>query len=684
MTDNVLYTKDAVALSAIDNRFTGSTYCVAGNFKQCAAIAMYGTSSLYVADYAGNRVVKIADYTGPATSAVITVLAGGGVCQAGNSGDDGVGSSALLNEPRGVAVDSVGRVYVSDSVNNRIRRVYLVSGVNKIYHFAGNAAGTGGTGGDGGPATAAYFNQPKRISIDAADNLYVADYGNHLIRKISIATGIVTNIAGAAGVAFSGLDGGPVSLTMLNNPWAVTPDVSGNLFITDGDSSVVRRIRNYVAAGSVDPFPYATGAFLTTYAGRWSKSSVNAAFGGSLYDGSPATDSGLQNPRGVVLNARGDLFIADALDHLIRKVDVHTGIITSIVGTGVAGNGGDVLMLGTACAINTPPYLAIDRSGNIYITDNKNNKIRVWYASTALVKTYAGTGTAGSTGDGGPATSALLNNPYGVALDSSQNLFIADYNNFCVRRVAFATGIITTVAGTNGAAGTTGDGGYATSAKLLSAVYVAFDSSSNLYIADNLNHKIRMVSNFVFGANNVIRTLAGTGVAGFTGDGGLPASALLNGPRAVAIDADDNIFIADTGNNRIRRINRLSGLMGLVAGSSLGYDGDGYYKRATLAKLNFPASMAIDATGGIYIGDYNNHVVRYLSGALTDPDPTSQPTSEPTNQPSSQPTIEPSRQPSSQVRLSCLTPPLSTPRPTPLYSIYAFPYPSHSTRYASP
>jgi sugar lactone lactonase YvrE len=380
-----------------------------------------------------------------------------------------------------------------------------------------------------------------------------------------------------------------------------------------------------------------------------------------------------------VLNVRGDLYIADSLDHRIRRVDGFTGLITTVVGTGSAANGADVLMPGTACAINNPTNLAIDRSGNVYITDNLNHKIRVWYASTALVKTYAGTGTAGLTGEGGQATSALLNNPFGLTFDSSQNLYVADCNNFAVKRIASATGIITTVVGTNGVAGSLGDGGVATSAKLVAPVGVTFDSSGSMYIADLTNNKIRVVANFVFGGtNNIIRTFAGTGVAGLTGDGGLPTSAQFNGLRDVAVDADGNVFTVDA--HRVRQVNKLTGLIGLVAGSTMGYDGDGYYRKASLAKLNTPLALTIDPSGGLYISDTSNHVVRHLAqpDASAPGDPSSLPSSLPTQGPSTQPTSQPSQQvlayvssPATTRQKQCAQ--LLTYLPTPFF--YPTPYP---------
>jgi streptogramin lyase len=248
------------------------------------------------------------------------------------------------------------------------------------------------------------------------------------------------------------------------------------------------------------------------------------------------------------VDASGDLFIADSGNNVIGEVIQATGIIITVAGNGTAGYSGDG---GAAAAaqLNSPHGVAVDSSGNLFIADTGNNVIREVVQATGNIITVAGTGAAGYSGDGGPASSADLNAPFGVAVDSSGNIFIADTGNNAVREVVQATGYIITVAGT-GSAGYSGDGATATSAQLNGPVSVAVDSSGNLFIADAGNNVVREVVE----ATGYIVTVAGTGTAGYSGDGGLASSAQLNGPDGVTVDANGDLFIGDTGNNCIRKV----------------------------------------------------------------------------------------------------------------------------------
>ena len=222
--------------------------------------------------------------------------------------------------------------------------------------------------------------------------------------------------------------------------------------------------------------------------------------------------------------------------------------ITTYAGNGIAGYAGDGGPA-TSAQLKPPEDVDVDSSGNIYIADTQNQRIRKVDAATGIIQTVAGTGSAGYNGDGGPATSAQLKAPSGVAIDSSGNIYIADTQNFRIRKVDAATGIIQTVAGT-GVAGYSGDGGPATSAQIKNPAVVAVDASGNIYIADTLNHRIRKVD----AATGIIQTVAGTGVAGYSGDGGPATSAQIKNPAVVAVDASGNIYIGDTDNHRIRKV----------------------------------------------------------------------------------------------------------------------------------
>jgi sugar lactone lactonase YvrE len=323
---------------------------------------------------------------------------------------------------------------------------------------------------------------------------------------------------------------------------------------------------------------------------------------GSAGDGGPATAAQLNGPAGVVV-ASGSLYIADFTGNRVRRVDLATGTITTFAGTGVAGSGGDGGPA-TSAQLNSPRGLAVD-SGNLYIADSVNNRVRKVDLATGTITTFAGTGVAGFSGDGGPATAAQLNGPAGVVV-ASGSLYIADFTGNRVRRVDLATGTITTFAGT-GVAGFSGDGGPAAAAQLNTPRFLAV-ASGNLYITDSGNHRVRKVDL----ATGIITTFAGTGVAAFGGDGGPATAAQLNVPLGVAADAG-NLYIADVLNNRIRRIDLATGTITTCAGSAAGgFAGDG--GPATAAELKVPYGVAVDPGNQyLYIADTGNNRVRRVN-----------------------------------------------------------------------
>ena len=308
-------------------------------------------------------------------------------------------------------------------------------------------------------------------------------------------------------------------------------------------------------------------------------------------DGGPATSARLRKARGAATDASCNLFIADTDNHVIRKVDSATGIISTAAGTGSSGYWGDGLPA-TMARLNKPRGVAVAPSGNLYIADTDNNVIRRVLAATGIIETYAGTGSAGYWGDGWFANLAELNRPYDVFVDAT-SIYIADTDNHCIRKVVAATYRIYTVAGT-GSAGYSGNGGAATSARLNKPRGVFADPSGNLYIADTDNNVIRRV----LAATGVITTVAGTGSSGYTGDGGPATSANLNKPRDVYLDLAGNLYIADTENNRIRRVDAATGIIQTVAGTGSGGDsGDG--GPATSAKLDKPRGLCINAPASL-------------------------------------------------------------------------------------
>ena len=329
---------------------------------------------------------------------------------------------------------------------------------------------------------------------------------------------------------------------------------------------------------------------------------------GSTGDDGAATSAKLSFPSGVAVDLEGNLYIADQSTHTIRKVTKSTGIISTVAGQidqqGSTGDTGPA----TGAKLFSPSDVAVDSDGNIYISDNRNEVIRKVTKSTGNIDTVAGQiGLQGSSGDGGAATSAELNNPFGLAVDSEGNIFIADKRGFAIRKVTKSTSNIDTVAGILGQAGSTGDGNAATSAKLNEPNGVAVDSSGNIYIADTNNHVIRKVTK----STGIITTVAGTiGQPGSTGDDGPATSAKIDTPFGVAVDAVGNIFIPDFNNHAVRKVTESNGIISTVAGTIgvPGLTGDG--GAATSATLTNPQRVAVDFLGNLFIADLNNQAIR--------------------------------------------------------------------------
>jgi len=324
-------------------------------------------------------------------------------------------------------------------------------------------------------------------------------------------------------------------------------------------------------------------------------------------DGGLATGASLDAPEGLAFDSAGNLYIVDAFASNVRKVDTN-GIITTVAGgqgqSGFAGDGGPA----TSALLTNPSGIAIDRSGNIYIADRANNRIRMVSASTGIITTIAGSSHTGFTGDGGPAAQATLTLPTSLAIDSVGNLYIADQNDWVVRRIS-TSGIITTVAGT-GQPGTGGDNGPATKAQLSGPEGIAVDASGNLYIVDTGNQRIRYVN-----SAGIITTIAGSGPAGFSGDGGPAISAQFSSPMGVAVDASGAVYVADLDNNRIRRFT-IGGAVNTFAGTTISI-GDG--GPSIQARLNAPWSIAVDSANNLYIADRADNRVRKVtpSGTIT-------------------------------------------------------------------
>jgi len=326
---------------------------------------------------------------------------------------------------------------------------------------------------------------------------------------------------------------------------------------------------------------------------------------GNSGDGGSALSATLSAPGGVTVAPNGDIYIADVNNHSIRKVAAATGVITTFAGNGSSGFSGDGGPA-TAAGLKNPQDIYATGT-DLYIADAGHNRIRKVSFATGIITTVAGSGPAGSTGDGGAATSARIDTPEGVAVTSGGDIYIADKGNNKIRKVNALTGIITTYAGT-GTAGYSGDGGLALLARLTGPYGLDLASNGDLYIADTGNSVVRRVS----ALTGIITTYAGTGTAGFTGDGGAATSARLNLPQSIRLDASGNIYIADTANNRIRYVTA-AGVISTIAGTgTAGSSGDG--GSPTSAQLNAPDGVTVTSTGAYYISDSANNKIRKVNG----------------------------------------------------------------------
>ena len=362
-------------------------------------------------------------------------------------------------------------------------------------------------------------------------------------------------------------------------------------------------------------------------------------------DGGAATSAQLNYPWALSADIDGNVYIADYYNNRIRKVN-SAGIITTLAGTGLGmtGEGGYSGDGGAAslAQLNHPSGLSADINGNVYIGDQNNHRIRI-VNSAGIVSTFAGTGSQGYGGDGGAASLAQLNHPSGLSADISGNLYIADTSNNRIRKVNSA-GIVTTLVGT-GTAGYGGDGGAASLSQLNSPTELSADINGNVYIADWGNERIRKVN-----SAGIVTTFAGNGISGFNGDGVAATAAQLNQPWGVSADINGNVYIADQYNHRIRKVNS-AGIITTFAGTgSWGYSGDG--GAASLAQLKFPAGASADISGNVYIADlYSQRIRKVLSQSPTSsptPLPTPLPTTTPTSLPSPLPSYPPTYQPSSR------------------------------------
>jgi sugar lactone lactonase YvrE len=608
----------------------------AASFYRPAGVTVDALGNLFVADQVNHMIRKITP------TGIVTTLAGSETSGA----VDGTGTAASFSSPRGVTVDATGNVYVADTFNNKIRKITPLGVVTTL-------AGSGTAGSTNAAGTLASFNRPHSVAVDASGNVYVADYTNNKIRKITPG-GLVSTLAGSG---TAGAANGTGTAASFNLPYGVAVDVSGNVYVADSSNNIIRKINS--------------SGVVTTLAGSGAVGAVDAT----------GTTASFALPVGLVVDASGNVYVGDANNDKIRKI-TQLGVVTTLAGSGTAGA---IDAIGTAASFFRPGGVAVDASGNLYVADFFNHKIRKiavsgYTISTALpaglsfdgttgiisgtptvvtaattytitaynasgssvttvsiktvmlpnisysggaqtyvvgtaispltpnstgsaipasifgqVTTFAGSGTAGSTNALGVAAS--FNFPIGAAVDVSGNMYVGDFNSHKIRKITSA-GVVTTFAGSGTAGSTNGTG---TAASFYNPSGVTIDASGNVFVAEKGSNKIRKIT-----PAGVVTTLAGSGTAGSANGSGAAAS--FNFPIGVTIDAFGNVYVADQYNHKIRKITS-AGVVTTLAGSGTAGATDG---TGTAASFNYPFGVAVDATGNVYVSD-ENHKIRKIS-----------------------------------------------------------------------
>jgi len=582
-------------------------------FGYLTGITVDPANNIYVSDEAYSVVRKISPV------GTITVFAGGSYGVSG--GDGGPATNARLDYPAGLASDRAGNIYIADNWDSAIREVNTSGIINTIGGILNDPYGEGGDGSPSAdvglfyPQAIAsdgagniYFadQQTYRIrkitapapppSTAAAAPVFSLAAGTYFspqsltMTDATPGTEIYVSMNGSAPSTAGQGYHGPI-------------DITGTVTV-----QAIALAPGYLASAPVSAtytFPTPPTAVISTVAGT------------GLYGlsgvGGPAINARIGQPESIAFDSTGDLYIADAGNNVVWMVAAGTGNITIVAGTGVSGHEGDGGPA-TQAELWNPEGVAVDKLGNLYIADSFNDRIRMVAAQTGIISTVAGPGVSNTLGDGGPATSAFLV-PDGMAFDSAGNLYIADSTDNRIRMITASTGIISTVAG-GGTAGQLGDGGLATAASLSSPFDVKLDSAGSLYISDSYHGRIRKVDV----STGLISTIAGNGILGNTGDGGAATAAEVYVTGGIAVDGAGNVFISNW-TDTLRKVDASTGIITTIAGNGyFGYGGDG--GEASMAELNYPQGLALDSAGNIYFADADNYAVRKVTFPGPAPAPT--------------------------------------------------------------
>ncbi len=567
----------------------------AASFTNPVGIAVDASGNVYVTEQSVHIIRRITP------AGVVTTLAG----QAGVAGSaNGSALSSTFNSPYGIAVNSTGEVFVADSFNQVIRKIS--AGV--VTTFAGSVNNIGSANGVGG---AAQFYNPAGIAVDSADNLYVADSSNHVIRRITPA-GSVSTFSGLSG---GGYANGASTVSRYYNPKHVAVDSSGNVYVTEDQHQLIRKI---------------------------TPAQVSSDFAGTQYAGGTTDATGAAArffaPLGVAVNGTGPIYVTDSGNHTVRRITT-ARVVTTLAGS--LAQSGATNNTGALARFSNPSGIVADASGNIFVADFFNLQIRR-ITPAGVTTTFAGNGTVGT--DDGTGGAARFLYPTGIAKDSSGNLYVTDSGNHTIRKIT-PGGVVTTLAGHPGIAlpAPIYHSSAATAVNSLGEVYVAsgqlvlklsttgvpsvfagsnqgnldgtgaaaefgeisgitVDSAGTVYVSDVLNHNIRVIT-----PAGDVTTLAGAGSDGFLNDTG--AAAYFDTPTGLAVDSFGDVFVADQRNNQIRRVTP-AGVVTTFAGATTAGSANG---TGTAARFDSPLSITIDSADNLYVGDLDNGTIRKIT-----------------------------------------------------------------------